>query len=544
MLPLPSFKAPITVIIRSLLLVSSLLVSSVACQRVSPSEEKGSPAYQLRDIAYNENLKPFYHGVASGDPLADRVIIWTRVTPEVIHSVNVSWEVATDSAFTQVVQTGELTTSQDQDFTVKVDVSGLVPDQVYYYRFRALDTNSSIGRTKTAPDTAQDSLRLAFASCSNYEFGHFNAYGHMAAQPVFDAVVHLGDYIYEYATGVYGDTAQYGRINVPAHEIVTLEDYRTRYALYRADPELQAAHGSHPWITIWDDHEISNDAYTEGAENHDETEGRYQDRRQAAVQAYYEWLPVRGTPSDPLYRNFSFGPLAQLMVLDGRLAGRTAQADADSLVVLLDSSRTMLGATQREWLQQQLAATEATWKVLGNQVIFSGLDASALPNTPDKFTDMWDGYPIERAKLINFLKEQGVENLIVGTGDFHSSLGMEVPNDPFRPATYSRADNGQRLGVEFVVHSVNASNINEWVGADTVEQIRQVYLSPKYNPHVRHANLSDHGYVELRLTPQAAEIRWKYLNTLGERDYSLKQTHVMRVSAYSSRLEPVNDEVL
>ncbi|WKN42077.1 alkaline phosphatase D family protein [Tunicatimonas pelagia] len=514
------------------------LIALVACQTSQPSQEEAAPAYQVQNIAYDESIKPFYHGVASGDPLTDRVIIWTRVTPETIAPIDVAWQVATDSTFTQVVQTDELTTSENQDFTVKVDVSDLVPDQIYYYRFRALGANSPVGRTKTAPDAAQDSLRLAFASCSNYEFGYFNAYGHMAQQPIFDAVVHLGDYIYEYAVGVYGDTAQYGRVNVPTHEIVTLEDYRARYALYRADPELQAAHASHPWITIWDDHEISNDAYTEGAENHDATEGNYQDRRQAAVQAYYEWLPVRGKPNDPLYRSFSFGSLAHLMVLDGRLAGRTIQADTDLAEVLLDSSRTMLGQAQREWLQQQFASTEAAWKVLGNQVIFSGLDASQLPNTPDKFTDMWDGYPVERAQLIDFLKEQGIENLIVGTGDFHSSLGMEIPDDPFHPNTYNRSDERQRLGVEFVVHSVNASNINEWVGADTVAQIRQAYLSSKYNPHIRHANLSDHGYVELLLTPQAAEIHWKYLNTLSERDYSLKQTHMMRVPARSSRLEP------
>jgi len=532
-----SFRSFKSTTINYLFVTVCLLVSLVACQTSPPPQEE-APAYQLRDIAYDESLKPFYHGVASGDPLTDRVIIWTRVTPETVTPINVFWQVATDRAFTQVVQTGELTTSEERDFTVKVDVDGLSPDQVYYYRFRALEADSPVGRTKTAPDTDQDSLRLAFASCSNYEFGYFNAYGHMAQQPIFNAVVHLGDYIYEYAVGVYGDTAQYGRINVPAHEIITLEDYRTRYALYRADPELQAAHGSHPWITIWDDHEISNNAYTEGAENHDETEGDYQERRQAAVQAYYEWLPVRGEPGDPLYRSFSLGSLAHLMVLDGRLAGRTVQADTDSTEVLLDSSRTMLGQTQREWLQQQLASTEATWKVLGNQVIFSGLDASQLPNTPNKFTDMWDGYPVERAKLIDFLKEQEVENLIVGTGDFHSSLGMEIPDDPFHPGTYRRADESQQLGVEFVVHSVNASNINEWVGADTVERVRQVYLSSEYNPHVRHANLSDHGYVELLLTPQVAEIRWKYLNTLGERDYSLKQTHVMRVPVQSARLEP------
>ena len=515
-------------------IIYTLAMALTACQ--APRQDVADP-YQPRPIAYDEALKPFYHGVASGDPLTDRVIIWTRVTPEENKPTDVTWRVAEDSAFAAVIQEGLVTTSAERDYTVKVDVAGLRPDQPYYYQFEALGALSPVGRTKTAPVSAADSLRLAFASCSNYEFGYFNAYGHLAQQPLYDAVVHLGDYIYEYAVGVYGDTT-YGRRNVPAHEIITLDDYRTRYALYRADPELQAAHAAHPWITIWDDHEISNNAYVDGAQNHTPgEEGDYQSRRAAAVQAYYEWLPIRGQAGDPLYRSFDFGPLAKLMVLDGRLAGRSAPADSVTDPVFMDSSRTMLGTPQRGWLEQELTGTDAVWKVIGNQVIFSGLDVSHFPNSPDKYMDMWDGYPVERAEFIKFLKQQSVRNLIVGTGDFHSSLGLEIPDNPLQPSTYDRADTSQGLGVEFVVHSVNASNVNEWVGEDTARMVARLYQDPAHNPHVRHANTSDHGYVELVLNPQEAQIRWKYLRTLRERDYTLQQTHRMTVPRQQARLE-------
>lgn len=508
-----------------------------ACQSQEQERRSSSEAYQQRPIAYNEALRPFFHGVASGDPLSDRVIIWTRVTPEQNRPTEVQWRVAEDSTFAAVVQQGTVTTSEAQDYTVKVDVTGLKADQRYYYQFEVLQALSPRGRTKTAPVADKDSLRLAFASCSNYEFGYFNAYGHMAQQPLYDAVVHLGDYIYEYGVGEYGDTT-YGRFNVPAHELFSLEDYRTRYALYRAESELQAAHAAHPWITIWDDHEISNNAYTEGAQNHSpDTEGDYQSRRAAAVQAYYEWLPVRGKAGEPLYRSFDFGSLAHLMVLDGRLAGRSAPADSVETEAYLDSSRHMLGSSQLGWLEQELAGTPAIWKVIGNQVIFSGLDASQLPG-PDKYMDMWDGYPVERARFIDFLQKYQIRNLIIGTGDFHSSLGLEIPDNPLDPSTYQRSDPAQGQGVEFVVHSVNASNVNEWVGEDTARMVERVYRDPAYNPHVRHANTSDHGYVELLLYPQEARIHWKYLTTLRERDYSLKKTHSMVVVNQQARLEP------
>jgi len=510
-----------------------------ACQSGGQSSEANELIYKKRNIEYDESLKPFYHGVASGDPLSDRVIIWTRLTPEENPPQEVSWKVAADSSMNQIVRQGRFTTAADRDYTVKIDVDSLEADQVYFYQFEALGSLSPVGRTKTAPTTSKNNLRFAFASCSNYEFGYFNAYGHMARQPIFEAVVHLGDYIYEYGIGTYGDTTL-GRFNVPSHEIISLEDYRTRYSLYRADADLQAAHANHPWITIWDDHEISNNAYQEGAQNHSpDTEGDYMSRKEAAVKAYYEWMPIRGNAGDKHYRSFDFGELAKLMVLDGRLAGRSKPADSVLTIDYMDSNRTMLGQSQREWLQNEIGSTNATWKVIGNQVIFSGIDASHMKGSPDKFMDMWDGYPAERAKLIEFLKAEEVNNLIIGTGDFHSSMALEIPDDPLQPHTYEREDETQKLGVEFVVHSINASNVNEWVGEDTAQMVKQLYMEPAHNPHIRHANLSDHGYVELSLSPEAAQIEWKYLNTLKEKDTSLKHTHVMRTASKTSRLELV-----
>ncbi|NJN42238.1 MAG: hypothetical protein HC811_08470 [Flammeovirgaceae bacterium] len=219
-------------------------------------------------IHFDQSLKPFYHGVASGDPLADRVIIWTRVTPETqMESIDVTWEVSETDDFQVVTHSQTTTTSPERDYTVKVDVDELQPDKIYYYRFKALDGISITGRTKTAPTSAKDSLKFAVASCSNYEWGYFNAYERIGERDVLDAVIHLGDYIYEYGPGRYGDTT-IGRFNLPPHEIVSLLDYRTRYSLYRLDQGLRRVHQQHPFITIWDDHELANNNYVDGAQNH------------------------------------------------------------------------------------------------------------------------------------------------------------------------------------------------------------------------------------------------------------------------------------
>lgn len=478
-------------------------------------------------------LKPFYHSVASGDPLPDRVIIWTRVTPEKVASINVSWRVATDEAMENVVQEGQTTTDKDRDFTVKVDVSGLEPNTGYYYQFSALGADSPVGRTKTAPANTVDSVRFAVVSCSNFEAGYFNAFADIARTEDLDAVIHLGDYIYEYAPGGYGDTTL-GRFHLPAKEIVTLEDYRTRYSLYRLDDDFQAAHRMHPFITIWDDHEITNNSYETGAQNHQpDEEGDYQTRKSVARQAYYEWLPVREGENSHLYRELHFGNLVDLIMLDERLAGRSAQLDSISQPEYNSPERSMLGGQQLEWFKNQLAGSEATWKVIGNQVIFSELDFSWLrPNSPRNL-DAWDGYPAEQQEIINFLKENNIENVVFITGDTHTSWAFEVPES----IEAYKADSTATVAVEFGTTSITSANWDEGRPREEVLEYEKQITAPENNPHLKFTNLRDHGYLLLALSPEEARAQWHYVGTIREPSSETYVGEVIRVERGTEELQ-------
>ncbi|NVJ97463.1 MAG: alkaline phosphatase D family protein [Alphaproteobacteria bacterium] len=279
---------------------------------------------------FAQNQSGFTHGIASGDPLADRVILWTRYMPSGTSNASVNYQVATDSGFLHIVSQGQTRTSLKKDYTVKVDARGLAPDTRYYYRFEADGQYSPVGQTKTLPNTGADKASMAVISCSNYPQGFFHVYRELADRDV-DMVLHLGDYIYEYADGIYSndEITAGGRTVQPKHEIVVLDDYRRRYALYRSDPDLQAAHARHPFICVWDDHEIANNTWKAGAQNHNEVEGDFEDRKKAAVQAYHEWLPIRDNPAgkDKINRTFNIGGLASLIMLDTRLCGRDEQLD-------------------------------------------------------------------------------------------------------------------------------------------------------------------------------------------------------------------------
>ncbi len=274
---------------------------------------------------------PFYftHGIASGDPLSDRVILWTRLIPGDGEHGDVSclWQVAKDAEFTQLVSSGSASTSAARDYTVKVDATELSPDSHYFYRFLSGGVSSPVGRTRTLPEGDIDQFRLGVCSCSNYPQGYFNVYRHMANTDL-DLVLHLGDYIYEYAEGVYDNsvaTDKLGRQVEPSNEIIAIEDYRMRYGLYRTDKDLQAVHARHPFICVWDDHELANDCWREGAENHNEGEGDFAVRAGNARQAYHEWMPIRTTSAGdqaPIYRSFEIGNLADLIMLDTRVHGR------------------------------------------------------------------------------------------------------------------------------------------------------------------------------------------------------------------------------
>ena len=472
------------------------------------------PSLPVEGIAtfYDTSLKPFYHGVASGDPLHDAVIIWTRVTPEdSLDAIPVGWEISTTADFQTVSQSGSFETTPGRDYTVKVDVQGLEPDTYYYYRFRALQAVSATGRTRTAPLGEVEKMKFAVASCSNYEAGYFNAYGRIAERQDLNAVLHLGDYIYEYEPGKYGDTT-INRTHYPAREIVTLADYRLRYSQYRLDKDLAAAHAQHPFITTWDDHEIANNSYADGAQNHQPSEGDYMTRKEVARKAYYEWLPVRGSAGQDLYRHFSFGDLADLVMLDERLAGRTAQADSLSDPSLQDSTRTMLGKPQLEWLEGQLSNSKATWKIIGNQVIYSYLNWGTP--TFNINLDSWDGYPIEQRRIAQFIQNNNIENVVFVTGDTHSSWAFEVSVDPFND--YDPDSGEGAFAVEFGTTSINSSNSNERFPTDSVKAHEEKIVNSEINPHLKYANLRDHGYLVITLAPGSAQADWYYVDTLKE----------------------------
>jgi alkaline phosphatase D len=345
-----------------------------------------------------EGSTVFNHGVASGDPLADRVMLWTRVTTARAESVDVSWSVALDPAITRLVARGSGQTSVRRDFTVKVDVSGLSPGTAYYYRFEAEGVRSMVGRTRTLPQAGVARLRLGVVSCSNYPFGYFNAYAALAARPDLNAIVHLGDYIYEYANASFGDGSTLGRVPAPNREIVALDDYRQRHAQYKADPDSQEIHRQHPFIVVWDDHELANNAWWGGAENHnpEKGEGDWYVRRNAAVQAFFEWMPIREDPqalSPRIYRTLRFGDLADLILLDTRLVGRDEQVGKDDVAALEAPARSILGRAQEGWLAGELTESiraGTRWQIFGQQVMFARRngDPACPPSTPIRGMDI------------------------------------------------------------------------------------------------------------------------------------------------------------
>ncbi len=395
----------------------------------------GAPAVAM---AAERNAGPvaFEHGVASGDPQADRVVLWTRVSPAAPGgAVAVRWEVSETADFARPAASGRFETGPARDYTVKVDAGGLQPGRAYFYRFLAGDTVSPTGRTRTLALGRADQVRLAVVSCSLYPHGYFNAYADIAAGAPVDAVVHLGDYIYEYGgePGDYGmqQGQALGRQPQPPHEIVSLADYRTRHAQYKRDPDLQAAHAAAAWICVWDDHEVTNDGWVMGAQNHQPaTEGTWDARKAAALQAYYEWMPIRepapGRAMEVINRSFDFGDLASLIMVETRLTARSQQIsytqpgdvpmavyeatdtadrrkvtdpavvqrvmaaaqagaapeagyvigpDAQALQAKLeDPQRQLLGPTQEAWVAGEMkrsAVSGRPWQVLGNQVVMA-----------------------------------------------------------------------------------------------------------------------------------------------------------------------------
>ena len=508
----------------------------------------------------------FQHGVASGDPLSDRVIVWTRVTPKHCGLVPVRWEVALDSSFRRVIRRGNMITGPRRDYTVKVDVQGLWPSARVYYRFIAQGDCSPVGRTRTLPVGGVEEVKLAVFSCSNYPAGYFHAYAEAAKLDDVFASVHLGDYIYEYPRDGYAsqDAEAMGRLVDPPEELLALDDYRRRYAQYRTDADLQALHAAMPMIAVWDDHEISNDTWREGAENHDDaTEGSFAARRAAAIRAYHEWLPIRMTDwrkPDQIYRSFEFGDLLSLHMLDTRLIGRDRQLDytnyfgpsgfdaARFTADLSDPSREMMGADQTLWLQQRMSQSNATWDMLGQQVLmgrmnipaplvlgqisfsaYSALVAKAQ-TAPASLTaqeqailaqpaipynlDAWDGYAVARETLLGAARTFD-KNLVVLAGDTHNAWASDLDDHA-----------GNAVGVEFATPGVSSPGLEAYFPNENPLAVA-AGLTQIIGP-LQYANTHQRGYMIVSATPDECSAEWRYVSTVKQAEHDMIQGPTLR----------------
>ena len=507
--------------------------------------------------AANPQWAPFFHGVASGDPLEDRVIIWTRVTPESVDRapIEVNWKIATDPALKNVVRNGRFTTDAERDFTVKIDVTELQAGTTYYYGFTALGRNSLTGKTKTTPTQAQvNHLKFGVVTCSNYQAGYFNVYQRLAERRDLDAIIHLGDYIYEYGQGSYGDsTLAKTRTLEPKTEILSVEDYRTRYSLYRLDTSLIRIHQQHPFITVWDDHESANDSYKDGAENHQANEGNWAERKARAKQVYFEWMPIRDNAARSVYRKLSYGNLMDLFMLDTRLEGRELQIDSIFSPALQDINRTILGAPQKAWLLAELSKSGARWKVIGQQVMFAefnvgwaalGLNnpAFTFESLEGLFLDIWDGYPAERAQILRHIKQNKINNVVMLTGDLHTAFAYDVPEKPvnrsfiafpglgqvpnYQPDTSYNAITGKgSLAVEFMTPSVTSANFDENLGSLPTAQALQRQINTPIvpfpgvslgnpNPHLKFVDLIQNGHFILDVKPDSVQANYYFSEVL------------------------------
>lgn len=470
----------------------------------------------------------FGYGVASGDPLPDAVILWSRYVPvEDIASIDVELTIARDVALTDVVETTTLTTDPARDWTLKYDATGLDAGTTYYFQFALTDgtERSLIGRTRTAPTGAIDRLRFGVVSCASYGHGFFHSYRHLAERADLDAILHLGDYIYEYGDGEYGSVRRYD----PPHEIVTLEDYRRRYQHYRADPDLQAVHQQHPFIVVWDDHETANNSYRDGAQNHTPgAEGEWEDRLAAAYQAYVEWQPIREQDEDlKIWRAFSYGDLLDLVMLDTRIWGRdmeTNRAGRD------DPDRELLGGDQETWLREQLEGSTAAWRVIGQQVMVGNWDTNSDEEgfVPINL-DQWDGYTPARARLFDLFEASS--NVVVLTGDIHSNWAMELARDPHDPEVYDPTTSEGSLGVELVVTSVTSEGAPGVIGMSLEEQALAV------NEHLRYVNFRLRGYMLLDVTAERVHADYWVLDGVEAGEGNQSRERSFSIASGTNRLE-------
>lgn len=493
----------------------------------------------------------FTHGVASGEPSQGSVLLWTRYVGRG-DADRLDWVIAKDADFARPVASGEVVASADRDHCAKAVAEGLEPGQWYYYRFIAPDgSKSDVGRTRTLPEGGIDRFRLAVFSCSNYGFGHFNAYAHAAQADDADLALHLGDYIYEYGRGTYPSAgeAHPQRMLWPESEIVALADYRLRYATYRSDPDLRRIHQLLPMICIWDDHEIANDAWRSGAENHQsDTEGEWEVRKAAARRARLEWLPV----SDDAYSAYEVGDLATLFRLDTRVEGREEQFNLGKVMAgkqsgediaaalaafrdgaWADPQRQLLGVSQEAWLGSGLRRSRGqgkVWQVLVQQVVMGKL--ATPPELLDKLgdgvpdyarrrlraaakaskaglpanMDAWDGYPAARERLLASALDADA-NLLVLAGDSHNGWAFELDH------------NGARAGIEFGVHSVSSPGLETYLGSIAPADLAGSLVG--HNPGLKYADTSQRGYTLVELTADKAVAEFRFVETVRSRSTAL-----------------------
>ncbi|MDH3439563.1 MAG: alkaline phosphatase D family protein [Gammaproteobacteria bacterium] len=536
---------------------SSTLLLPAACSR--PDDPSGSSVV-------------FAHGVASGDPDQTSVVIWTRISG-IDSAADVDWQVARDSAFADVVSSGRAVASTARDYTVKVVAENLTAGEPYFYRFEVDGQSSPVGQTKTLSDGHMERLVIAVASCSNYPFGYFNAYEAIANDPDIDVVAHLGDYIYEYSEDGYGGETgkRINRVHEPRHEIVSLDDYRTRHAQYKSDAGSRSMHGRHPLIVIWDDHESANNPWMEGAENHQANEGDWFDRRAASLQAYFEWMPVRdpdpGQPLENYWRHYRFGDLASLVTLESRHTGRSEQiywGDLNRFESAEDAQafyRDVIGAGDRNFLSADMEAflaaslTESVqanrrWRIIGNQSVMAKW---RMPPMNDPFfaelrnklddegqrtvdsrarmgelgmigdLDAWNGYPVARERFYGIAKDAGATDLLVISGDSHSYWANALHDD-----------NEQSMGVELGTTGITSPRSLLAMGLEGLERYDQLIADA--NREVVWAEGRYRGFIRLELDHDGARADYVTVTNIESRDYDTEIVYTANIVSENGEL--------
>ncbi|CAN5710886.1 alkaline phosphatase D family protein [soil metagenome] len=484
----------------------------------------------------------FPHAVASFEPTSSGVLLWTRLTG----ATEADWVIARDPGLADVFASGRANTDPERDHTLVVEVDGLAPSTTYWYRFSAGGDRSPVGRTRTLPDAPTDHLRLGLACCAHFSVAPLGVYRALAGREV-DLVVHLGDYIYE------DDGSQGPRGHRPPRAAVTLDDYRARLAQIREDPDLQALHLRHPMTGIWDDHDLADNAWRGGAKHHDpDTQGEWSDRVAAAAQARQEWIPARLVdPADPLvtWRSVAVGDLVELVLLDTRLTGRDQQAGEEGAKPLDDPSRSLLGDEQRAWLRDRVLDASRPWAIVASGVVVNSL-CLPLPSTgwlnpllPNGYADLdgevlhddqWDGYPVERERLVGWMEEraQAGGRTVLVSGDVHSSWAFEGPCREREP-----------VAVELTVPAVSSAAMGR---AHYPGAWRLLDLAAQRMDHVRWADVTERGYVVLDVTPDEVRSEWWFVHPYHEEpadSAELAATFVTRREDWPPRFHPGGDRV-